>query len=401
MIGWTVVGFSFVAVALSYAARALLSLAMPIWEAEMGWSKSLVSAGGALALILAAVAAPVAGHLVDRFGPRKHLASGLAILTIGLLLTTASVQPWHFLLSFGVISGVGFGFVAVNALLAAVAPYFQTHRGFALGVVDSGSTVGQLVLVPAAALLFGLFNWRFGFIALAVACLALVPIGWQVLPNSAASAGADEMPQTAASTGRLGSLTLSPVFQLLFWSFVLCGFTSSGVIETHFIPYASLCGFGPVTAAGAFGVLSGVNLIGILLSGWLSDRVHRPTLLAVIYGARAFTFLLLMSVGADLKLLYLFSALFGLFDYATAPVVASLVSSHLGLRIMGFAMGLLGAGHAIGAAVGALAGGLVFDFFGSYRELWLFSTAFALLAAAIAIFVPERRRAAQQELEAA
>lgn len=388
--GWTVVGFGFAAVALSYAARALLGLVMPIWEAELGWSKSLISTGGAMALVVMAVAAPVAGDVVDRFGPRKLLAAGLAILALGLVLTTLSVEPWHFLVSFGLVSGIGFGIVAVNALFAAVAPYFASGRGFALGVVDSGSTVGQLLLVPAAALMLGFYDWRVGFAALAFACLALVPLAWRVLPASAATSAGGARAGAVSPRGRLASLARSPVFHLLFWSFVLCGFTSSGVIETHFLPYASICGFGPVTAAGAFGFLSGVNLVGILLAGWLSDRMHRPTLLAVIYGARALTFILLMNVGADPMLLYLFAGLFGLFDYATAPVVASLVSSHLGLPVMGLAMGLLGAGHSIGAAAGALAGGLVFDFFGSYRELWLFSAAFAVLAALVVVFLRER-----------
>jgi len=392
LLGWTVVAFGFVAIAFSYAARALLGLVMPIWESELGWSRSLISSGGALALIVMALAAPVAGDLVDRFGPRKLLAAGLVILAAGLLSTTVSVEPWHFLISFGVVSGIGFGVVAVNAVFAAVAPYFDRNRGFVLGVVDSGSTIGQFLLVPAAALLLALFDWRLGFVAIALICLALVPLAWRGLPRQAAAVEAAQGVEPAAR-GRIAGLAASPAFHLLFWSFVLCGFTSSGVIETHFLPYAAFCGFAPVAAAGAFGFLSGVNLVGILLAGWLSDRMHRPLLLAIIYAARALTFVLLMNVGTDSARLYLFAGLFGLFDYATAPVVASLVASHLGLRVMGLAMGILSAGHAVGAAAGALAGGVVFDFYGGYRELWLFSVTFALLAAVIAVCLKERRPA--------
>jgi predicted MFS family arabinose efflux permease len=186
---------------------------------------------------------------------------------------------------------------------------------------------------------------------------------------------------------RLQDLARSPTFNLLFWSFLLCGFTSSGVIETHFLPYAEICGIGGVTAAGAYGLLSGINLVGVLVAGWLSDRMNRPLLLAGIYAVRSLSFILLMQVGNDVTLLYAFSIVFGLFDYATAPVVASLVASHLGVRVMGLSMGLLSAGHSLGAALGAFAGGVAFDVLGSYRWLWIISVSMALLAALIAAFI--------------
>jgi MFS family permease len=109
---------------------------------------------------------------------------------------------------------------------------------------------------------------------------------------------------------------------------------------------------------------------------------------------------LLIQVGNDLSLLYLFSALFGLFDYATAPVVASLVASHLGVRVMGLSMGLLGAGHSLGAAIGAFSGGLVFDSFGSYRGLWLMSIAMAVLAGLVSAFIPNSKGIVKTRLTA-
>ena len=398
-VGWSIVVYGFVAVAISATARALLSLAMPLWEAEQGWSRSLISLAGALALVVMALTAPVAGNFIDRFGPRKLLTAGFVILGLGLLLTTVSVAPWQLLLSFGVISGVGFGVVAVSAFFAAIAPYFIEQRGFAMAVVDSGSTVGPLILVPVAALLITGFGWRIEFITMALACIAMAPLAWYLLPVTSGkkldSAGSSDK----KFLHRVIELIRNPIFNLLFWGFFLCGFTSSGVIETHFLPYAQICGFNGVTAAGAYGFLSGINLVGILAAGWLSDRVNRPLLLAGIYVIRSLSFILLIQVGNDVPSLYFFAALFGLFDYATAPVVASLVASHLGARVMGLSMGLLGAGHSLGAAIGAFAGGVLFDSFNSYRGLWLMSIAMAVLAALISAFIP--KGAVASRLEAA
>jgi len=387
LLGWTIVGYGFIAVALSASGRALLSMVMPLWESELGWSRSAISTAGATALIIMAVTAPVAGDLIDRFGPRKLLMAGFLILGAGLAFTTASTTPWQLILNFGVISGVGFGVVGVSVFFAAVAPYFVERRGFVMAVVDSGSTVGPLLLVPLAALLLTDFGWRFEFNAIALACVLMAPVAIYLLPKNS---GKHDQLKSAAHEPmktRLFGLARSPTFHLLFWSFLLCGFTSSGVIETHFLPYAAICGFGGVKAAGAYGLLSGINLVGILVAGWLSDRMNRPLLLAGIYAVRSLSFILLMEIGNDATLLYTFSIVFGLFDYATAPVVASLVASHLGVRVMGLSMGLLSAGHSIGAAVGAFAGGVTFDALGSYRWLWLMSFAMAVVAALIAAFI--------------
>ena len=70
--------------------------------------------------------------------------------------------------------------------------------------------------------------------------------------------------------------------------------------------------------------------------------------------------MVLVNVGADLEILFLFAIVFGLVDYSTSPVTASLVASHIGLRVMGLAFGLISAGHQIGGALGAYFGGVLF-----------------------------------------
>jgi predicted MFS family arabinose efflux permease len=400
MVGWTVVGYGFLAIALSASARALLSLVMPLWESEMGWTRSLISTAGAVALIVMAITAPIAGDFIDRLGPRKLLAAGFALLAAGLALTTVSTAPWQLMLNFGVISGVGFGVVGASVFFAAVAPYFVERRGFAMAVVDSGSTVGPLLLVPLAAFVLTAWGWRNEFLAAAAASALMVPIALYLLPRNSGKHTAHQDASQEPMRARLLALARSPTFNLLFWSFLLCGFTSSGVIETHFLPYAAICGFGGVKAAGAYGLLSGINLVGVLVAGWLSDRMNRPLLLAGIYVVRSLSFILLMQVGNDVTLLYAFSVIFGLFDYATAPVVASLVASHLGVRVMGLSMGLLSAGHSLGAALGAYAGGVAFDVLGSYRWLWIISVSMALLAALIAAFIRKNPTQGHQSLQA-
>ena len=181
-----------------------------------------------------------------------------------------------------------------------------------------------------------------------------------------------------------------PAFQILFWSYFICGYTTSGVIETHFLPYASFRGFAPIPSATAYGLLSAINLVGMIFAGWLTDRMNRPLLLGGIYVIRGLTFILLLYVGANLETLFLFAVLFGLVDYATVPVTASLVASHIGLRVMGLAFGLISAGHQIGAAFGAYFGGVLFDMYARYDWVWWSSLWLAVLAGLLVVLLRDK-----------
>ena len=389
---WTILGVGFVLLATSFAYRNLLQLTMTGMEADLGWSRSLVSSGATLALIAMAAGNLFGGMLVDRYGPRMLLACGLLALGIGMLGVAFTRSAWLYVLMYGAFAGLGFGLLATSVVSAAVARFFVERRGFALGIASAGGPVGQMVLIPLAAMLLTTLGWRALFAIAGGAALALAPLAsWFLRPADQPAAGGAKRPGIAAD---FGYLVRSPVFHLLFWGFFICGFTSIGVIETHFVPYAMLCGFSPGTSANAFGFLSVLNLAGILLAGWLADRMNRVLLLAGIYAARGLTFILLLGIADNTAMLFTFSGLYGLFDYATIPVVASLVASHLGMRVMGFSMGLIAMAHQLGAALGAIGGGVVFDIYSSYTALWMMSLVLAVIAALLSVGI--RREPAAQ-----
>jgi MFS family permease len=190
---------------------------------------------------------------------------------------------------------------------------------------------------------------------------------------------------------RVMFLLRSPTFQLLFWSYFICGITTSGVIEAHLIPYSVFCGFPLAASSDAFGLLMAFNLGGMVLAGWLSDRMNRPLLLGAIYILRGLSFVILMFIAGDPVLLVTFAVVFGVFDYSTVPVTASLAASHLGLKIMGLSMGMLTAGHALGAAVGAQMGGVLFDALATYQWTWIVALITALLAGVLCFVIRENR----------
>ncbi|MCO5159325.1 MAG: MFS transporter [Aquamicrobium sp.] len=375
---WSVVGFGFLALALAFSARATLGLVMPIWSQELGWSRSFISGSAAMALLVMAAVAPFAGRLVDRHGVRATLALGLGFVGVGCLIVAGTSNAIVFVLGFSGLAAIGFGIVAAHVVSTAIARLFDKNRGLATGIATSGSTGGQFLIVPLVAAVLATFSWRWSFLAMGLACLALIPLLWWTLAardRGEARAASPSAPSTLKAD--LGTIVRKPAFHILFWSFLLCGYTTAGVIETHLMPYAAFCGFGPVPSAAAYGALSAVNMLGMIGAGWLTDRMNRVVLLGSIYVLRGATFLILMNIGASYEMLVVFAVAFGAVDYATVPVTASLVASHIGLRVMGLAMGLISAGHALGAALGAWSGGYIFDLTMQYDRVWMISAALA------------------------
>jgi len=186
-------------------------------------------------------------------------------------------------------------------------------------------------------------------------------------------------------------LIRSPIFWLLGGAYFICGFTTAGIVKVHLIPYAASCGFTLTTGAAATGVLAGFDMVGMVIAGYLTDKFSRPVLLGSVYFLRAFTFIMLFFITDNFALLFIFAILFGTLDFATVPPTAGLIASHLGVSTMGFNMGILFLGHSIGGALGAVAGGALFDLFQTYDWTWIAGLTLALIAAVLAWSVPEKR----------
>jgi predicted MFS family arabinose efflux permease len=271
---------------------------------------------------------------------------------------------------------------------------FKEKQGLAIGIANAGSTAGQFITVPLLTAGLAYFSWRWSIAATAIACVAMAASIWVIMkPAQNEGAHKTETISQKPLWDRLKFLFTNPTFHILYWSFFICGITTTGAIETHFLPYAAFCGFPPVPASGIYGLTMAINFGGMMLSGYLTDRVNRPLLLGSIYLVRSLSFIVLMYVGTSYEMMILFAVIFGIFDYSTVPPTASLVASHLGLKIMGLAMGLISGGHALGGAVGAFLGGYLFDLFARYTEIWWVAFGTAVVAGVMVFMLRENRTA--------
>ena len=381
--------FSMLAILIT--ARNSIGLMMPFWDNDFGWSYGLVSTAGAIMMVVMAMIAPLAGLILDHYGSRLVYVGAVGLIGCEFILCAFMTDYWQLLVLVGIMGGVGFAVISPALVSTTIAQHFDENLGLATSIVTSGSTGGQLALMPLLGLLVVSFSWRASYLFLGVLILLTAIAVFFLIDDTPKTEIKRPKIQPSAIGKTISILRGNSTFWLLAIGFFICCFTTAGVIKIHMIPYAVSCGFSALQSASAYGVMSFFSMVGMIGYGYLSDKMHRPMLLASIYLLRAMTFILLMNITDSPTILFTFSILFGIFDYASFPIVANLVATHIGRKVMGFSMGLIFASNSLGAASGSFLGGYIYDIYASYNYVWIFSVLMAALASFLTLFIKENR----------
>src|SRR5690554_5346553 len=132
--GWLVVGVLFLALSFSFAGRMSLPVLIPGWETEFGWSRSFLSSGAALILIIMGSVAPFAGNLLDRFGPRYLVAGGMVLSGLSVTASVLMDAQWFFIVIYCAAAAVGYGIISMPVATATIARHFEHNRGLAISI---------------------------------------------------------------------------------------------------------------------------------------------------------------------------------------------------------------------------------------------------------------------------
>ncbi len=394
---------TFAVIMVSAGVRAVPGVLIKPFEDEYGWNRGSISLAVAISILAYGFAAPLAGGLIDRFGPRRIAVAGCALIACGLLPMLWMTQEWQLFLFWGIVVGAGTG--AIGGVLGATIAtrWFRTHRGMVVGLFAAASSAGQLIFLPSLVALSVSSGWRAAIAALAIAVIAVtIPtlfflrdrpsdLGLQPYGDDGSKEAAELERTEAAHGSTLRQAAHTRDFWLLASSFFVCGFTSNGLIGTHLIPHAVEHGFTEVTAATAVGLMGMMNVVGTLASGWLTDRYDNRRLLAFYYAFRALSIAFLPVILA-VPWLFVFAIVYGLDWIATVPPTVNLTSRLYGRAHMGTIYGWIFCSHMVGAALAAYLGGAVHDALGDYTSMFLAASLLGFIAAGLAmrISIPGR-----------
>lgn len=407
---WVVMAIVFLAMLVSSAALGLPGAFLRPLNREFGWSTAQISSALAVRFVLYGLIGPFAAILLERFGVRRIVCTALAMTAGGVLLVTQMTALWQLVFLWGVVLGIGSGLTALVLAATVANRWFESKRGLVLGLLTASSATGQLIFLPLASALIEHFGWRVAVMPVVIASLSVGVVAFLFMQDRPKSLGlvafgADPRspPEPAATTGQMGfgtpvsallSASRSGTFWVLVGTFFVCGLSTSGLIQTHFISLCGDFGLAAIPAASVLAMIGAFDFIGTIGSGWLSDRIDNRKLLFWYYGLRGLSLLWLPHSDFTFYGLSLFAMFYGLDWVATVPPTVKLATSAFGKQRGAMIFGWIFAAHQIGSATAAYGAGLSRTLLLTYSPA-LYSAGAACIIAALAIFLIEPVKASR------
>ncbi|MSQ42282.1 MAG: MFS transporter [Dehalococcoidia bacterium] len=386
---------------------------------ELGTSRAVLSGAFSLARLEGGLIGPLEGWLIDRFGPRKVLLTGIPIMAAGFALMSFVNSVAMFYVVFILCLSFGSSLSSVAPASAAVVNWFQRKRSRMLGIMLAGNGLGS-VMVPVVTVLIIQLGWRqalqvLGALVLVAGLpLALVmrhkpeqygylPDGDTVAPPAAearaAEAGAaSDAADTAGGPDAEDGLTArealrTPAFWLMSFAFsIRVGVTGS--VALHFIPFLTDIGVGLGTAGLMVTAIGVVGITGRLAFGWLGDLF--PKRYVATGGLCSLALGLVVLAFADslwqvALALVLYAPAYG----GLATMMFAMRSEYFGRKSFATIQGFMGSVLVLGTVSGPIYAGWIFDVTHSYRIAFLtFAAASALAILLILAAKPLRPRPA-------
>jgi MFS family permease len=380
--GWVVAGVTFLTMLVTAGAMGAPGVFIVPLETEFGWDRAQIASALAIRFALFGLMGPFAAVFMNRFGVRRIAVTALVIIMTGFVASLGMSELWQLILLWGVVVGVGTGLTAMVLGATVATRWFSQRRGLVMGLLAASTATGQLVFLPMLAGLTERFGWR---VSLAFICGALVLATLAVLALMRDRPADLGLPAYGDSTitpapdnsVSLGAMLLSPlvilrdaaktgVFWVLFGTFFICGTSTNGLIQTHFIALCSDYGIVAVSAAGVLAMMGIFDFFGTVGSGWLSDRYDNRWLLFWYYGLRGLSLLFLPFTDFSILALSVFAVFYGLDWIATVPPTVKLTAERFGRERANVVFGWVFAGHQLGAATAAYGGGYVRTEYATY-----------------------------------
>lgn len=395
-ISWGIVYYSF-------------SVFLTPMQAELGWTRSELTGGFSLALLVAGAMAFPVGAWIDRHGPRL-------LMTVGSVAASVLVIAWSQVTdqtTFYVIwIGLGMSAAAVlyDPAFAVIAQWFSQRRGSALAIVTFAAGFASTIFLPLSDALLRAFGWRTAVLLLGI-FLAIMTIPLHalmlrrhpdelgLLPDGITRHSAEKIPARRDVSFR--NAIRNRVFWLLTLSFGLASLAAAA-IRVHFIPFLIGSGIESSTAAFATGAIGIMQVAGRVVFAPLERRWSSIVIVIGIFALQAAAMAILLLGQAPLMLglfILIFGAAQGAATLARPSILAELYgSSHYGRisSVMTIFLTISGTSAPLGAS-------LIFDATGSYQPVLWIIVALALLSAITAFAAkhvlshPQRGEAVQTQ----
>lgn len=369
----------FVVLLFNSGTRFAFSLMLHPMAVDLGWTRTTLSSVVTVFMVLSALALPAVGQLVDRFGPRLVLATGVIISGPALGLMGLIHAPWQAFALYGLLFALGNAATTITPIGVMLSRVYPDRAGMANSIAISGMGVGQLVIVSLLSAQLASLGWRGAYGLLGVlTVICVLPLVLRVGRRSEAQAMQRAETMGRVEEGSLWSLFSRTRFWLLAGVYAICGFQDF-LVATHVVAFALDEGVSQVAAGSMLAFMGLAGLIGVLLTGALNDRygARLPTALCFIVRIVIFATVLL---NKDPTIIIAVALAYGFTFWITAPLTIIYSRALTGFVLLGTVTGIVTMLHHVAGGVGALFGAWVFDRTGNYDGAMMVMLATSVLA---------------------
>jgi sugar phosphate permease len=395
--GWVVAVTTFLTMLATAGAMGSAGVMIQPLHQEFGWDIADISFAMAVRLVLFGLLGPFAAAFMTHFGIRTVVLVALSLIAGGIVTSIFMTEVWQLLILWGVVIGIGTGMTAMVLGATVASRWFSKRRGVVLGLMSASTATGQLVFLPALAALTEDYGWRTAMgLAVAIIAIAMILVLF-LMKDHPADVGLPAYGDETVSPKPVSSQSLTatlvsplttlkqastvPAFWVLFGTFFVCGLSTNGLIQTHWISICGDFGMAAVSAASTLAVIGIFDFLGTIFAGWLSDRYDNRILLFWFYGLRGLSLIYLSFSGFSFVELSVFAIFYGLDWVATVPPTVKLAAETFGREKAGLVFGWVFTGHQLGAAAAAFGAGYMRSDFETYMPALQIAGVMCMLAA--------------------
>ena len=369
----------------------------PVAE-DMGWGRGALSIALLTGAIGTAVAAPIAGLIIDRIGARAVMATGAVIIGLGLLAGSIVTHLWQFYLAFAFI-GCGLMAATVIPCSLIISNWFVSRRGMAMSGAFVGTSVGGMVMSPIANWIILNWGWRTAFVLSGIEILVLVvPVILVVIRTHPSEMGLEPyqsfQPGAEAPSDNWGVNVRQAFAVPAFWQIaaimLVIGLVTSG-LGNHCVAYLTDLEHSPTTAAFAWSVVMGVMILGKLSFGPIADRWGPRIAMSIALGLLSVS-IVVLTFAEPYWVVLTFAAIYGFACGAPLVINPLLTGNYLGMRHFGAVYGVLNLMAMVGGAVGPVGAGIFFDAQKTYLPVFYLFIGLILAIAVVAILMKSAPR---------
>jgi MFS family permease len=375
---------------IGFGPRSALGLFLTPMSLQHGWGRDVFALALAIQMLMWGAAQPFVGAIADRFGPVSVLCAGAILYAFGFAWMAYASTPAELHLSAGFIVGVGLAGTAFTVVIGAFAKLLPAQwRSLAFGVGTAAGSFGQFLFSPLAVALNSRVEWQTTLLIFAAVVLLVMPLSLALaFPKDAPAGGPAQTGQQSVMHALREALGHNS-YVLLVLGYFTCGFQVF-FITVHLPTYLVDRGLSADVGAWTIASVGLFNIIGSIGAGWLSDKMPKRHLLALIYFLRSMAILAFVTLPVTAASSVMFGMVIGLLWLSTVPPTQSLVAVMFGTRWLTMLAGFVFFGHQVGGFLGVWLGGVLYERTGSYDTIWYFTVVLGILSALINLPIVEK-----------